>query len=128
MADAFDVAATVVGVYVASCGAALGVASAVASAFGPPFCTVATTLPTGCSRICRNGLGYSPIQNAIITSGTNVATSRGVRSCSFSFFGFVTVTKNTRWYNQSRYAAARITPGTAHAAHLQFTMNVPSMM
>ena len=58
-------------------------------------------------------------------SGTNVATSRGVKSWSFSFFGFVTVPKKTRWYSHSRYAAANTTPGTAHATHLQFSMNVP---
>ena len=28
-----------------------------------------------CERIWKNGLGYSPIQKAIITSGTNVASS-----------------------------------------------------
>ncbi len=50
----------------------------------------------GCSRIWKNGLGYNPIQNAMMISGTNVATSRGVKSCSFSFFGFVTVPKKTR--------------------------------
>ena len=59
--------------------------------------TIAIVWFTGCSRIWKNGLGYRPIQNAMMRSGTKVATSRGVRSCSFSFFGFVTVPKKTRW-------------------------------
>ena len=30
-------------------------------------------------------------------SGTKVTNSRGVKSCSFSFFGLVTLPKKTRW-------------------------------
>ena len=86
-----------VGVASVVVGAAVdGAWAAAVVAFGVAAFTVATKLFTGCSRIRKNGFGASPIQNAMINSGTNVATSRGVRSCSFSFFGFVTVPKNTR--------------------------------
>src|SRR5437879_12846336 len=71
----------------------------------------------------------------MMSSGTKVATSRGVRSCNFSFFGLVTGPKNTRWYSHKRYAAASKTPGTAHAVQNQpgwpamsFCRNVPARM
>src|SRR6266576_569101 len=38
----------------------------------------------------------------MMSSGTKVATSRGVRSCNFSFFGLVTGPKNTRWHSPCR--------------------------
>src|SRR5205814_6620169 len=92
---------------------------------GYPGRTVWTIWFTGCSRIWKKGLGYNPIQNAAITRGAKVSISLGVRSCSFSFLGLATGPKNTRWYSHNRYAAAKITPATDHAAHARFSMNAP---
>src|SRR3989441_10395694 len=47
----------------------------------------------------RIGFGYTPIHTMQATSGSNTASSRGVRSSSFSFSGLSSGLKITRGYS-----------------------------
>ena len=70
-------------------------AMAGASVVAPP--TIATIFSEGRRMTSKIGRGYRPIQRARMTRGASVSCSRNVRSASFSFAGFVTSPKNTRW-------------------------------
>ena len=77
----------------------------------------------GCTRSII-GFGYTPVNTMMPMNTDRTRPSRSVSSLNVEFSSSGSPW-NTRWYAQSRYSAARITPAAATTVHQRADANDP---